>query len=56
MPIQRAADFEDCSHDRWETAPKHCTDESGCVVCDALNSRNLETDNTYYNQELFFEV
>jgi hypothetical protein len=44
MRIHKAADFEYCSHDRWETAPRWCTDEAVCVVCNALSSRNLETD------------
>jgi hypothetical protein len=56
MPLQKAVDFEDWGHDRSETAPRCCTDEAGCVVCNALNSRDLETDNTYYNQELIFVV
>jgi hypothetical protein len=56
MPLQKATDFEDYSHDRWGTAPRCCTDEAGCVVCNALNSRTLEIDNTYYNQELLYEV
>jgi hypothetical protein len=37
-------------------APRHCTDEAGCVVCNALTSRTLETDNTYCNQKLLCEV
>jgi hypothetical protein len=55
MPLQKTADFEDCSHNTWGTAPRY-TDEAGCVVCDALNSRTLETDNTSYSQELLCEV
>jgi hypothetical protein len=45
MPLQKPADFKDC-----------CTDEAGCIVCNALNSRNLEIDDTHYHQELLCEV
>jgi hypothetical protein len=50
MPLQKAADFEDCSHNRWGTTRNCCTDEA-VGVCSAL-----EIDNTYYNQELLWEV
>jgi hypothetical protein len=32
MPLHKADDFEDCSHSRLGTAPRWCTDETGCVV------------------------
>jgi hypothetical protein len=46
MPLQKSADFEDCSHDRWGTTPRYCINEAGCVVCNALNSRTLGFGNT----------
>jgi hypothetical protein len=27
IPSKKAADFKDCNHDRWGTAPRCCTDE-----------------------------
>jgi hypothetical protein len=46
MPLQKAADFEDCSHDKWGTAPRCCTDEAGCVVCTAIHKRSLDIDDS----------
>jgi hypothetical protein len=56
MLLQKAADFEDCSHGRWGTAARYYTDEAQCVVCNALHSRTLNTYSTYYNKELLCEV
>jgi hypothetical protein len=40
---RRNINLEDCSHNRWGTAPRCCTDEAECVVCSPLNSRTFET-------------
>jgi hypothetical protein len=43
---KKAVDLEDCSYDRWGTAPRCFTDAVGCVVCNVLHTRSLEIDNT----------
>jgi hypothetical protein len=32
MPLEKAADLEDCSHDRWGTAPRCYINEAGYVI------------------------
>jgi hypothetical protein len=39
----------------WGTAPRCCIDEVGCIVCNSLNSRTLESENTYYNKNGFIK-
>jgi hypothetical protein len=53
VPLQKAADSEDCGHDRRENAPTRYTNEVGCAVCNALYRRSQDIDNTHYNQQLF---
>jgi hypothetical protein len=55
MPLQKGADSKDCNHARYGTTPRCCTYEAGCVACNALNTRTLETDNIQYDQELFLK-
>jgi hypothetical protein len=56
MLLQKQADLEDCSHDRWGTALRCYTDKAGCVVCNEFRSRSLDTDNTHYILELLCEI
>jgi hypothetical protein len=47
MPLQKATDLKDCSHDRWETIPRCNTDEVGHVVCSALKGLEASTRYVY---------
>jgi hypothetical protein len=56
MPLQKVPDLEYCSHNRLGAVPRWHIDKVGCIVHNAFHSRSLETDNTQYNEQLFYEV